>query len=54
MQTLTEYIKQNYESKADFARKQGVVPQMVRYWENKGYHVNQGGQLVRVIRELKN
>ncbi len=40
--TLSEYIKNNYASKADFARKNGLFPQQVTVWVNKNYIVIDG------------
>lgn len=49
--SLEQFIKENYESKADFARKQGVLPQQITDWVNKGFIVV-GGKLYSPRREL--
>ena len=40
--SITDYIKANHPSKASFARSQGINPQEVTKWINKGYIVLDG------------
>ena len=48
---LAEYIKENYSSKSEFARHQGVSGSQVYEWINKGFIVV-GGTLYSPRRDL--
>ena len=40
MQAIKDYIRENYDSSADFARAFKVSPQLVTHWVNSGCMVH--------------
>jgi len=48
---IKEYIFRNYKLKQDFAKEQGVSPDMVSRWIAKGYLVVDG-KIYSPLREL--
>ena len=51
MQTLEEWIEENFSSKAEFARAAQAYPQQVSLWLSKNYMVHEG-VMYRPVREF--
>jgi len=51
MQSLNDFIKDNFSTKADFAAQVGIYPQQVTQWVNAGYVV-ENGMMYKPMRQL--
>jgi len=56
VQTLNEFISENFSSKREFAEALGIFPQQITKWQNQDYIVIDGVMYksMRVLAEFEN